>query len=656
MLQTMRSHAGSWLIKFMLAAIVASFALWGITDIIRGYSQSRPIASVGKQMISVEEFGHTYKNAIANMQRIAKSPLTPEQLKEIGFPNQVLENLIDKAVVEQEMHSAGIVVSDKTVKQEIHAIPAFLTQQGHFDRATFEQILGSQGMNEGRFLKEVRDELQQHQFVDGLTSGLDLSDEYARLLFQALEQPIQFVTVDIPFKKMTLPKIIRNEDVKLFYSANKEQFRLPELRTLTLVCFDREALKKNITIPAEEMREEYERRQQDFSTPEKRHVEAITVTSSDTAKKIFDMYKAGKPLKTIAREVKGVYKDLGIITKAEMNTTVTASGWKTAAEVHSNEVFSLDTGVTSKALAIEPVHNGPAYQSHVVYVVSKIVPGSQKSLNEAEAAIESALKDERFNGYFESLQNQVEDALASGEKIQEVAHKYGLIIENLKGIDKFGRDIDGNKALNEDIRKETLAYAFSNNQGSESGVILARAAGKESSLVGVIVRVDAVQASYIPKFEEVQVKVTEAYKADLQNKAASTMARDIVKNARSVDDLKKQAATHKVTLANLPAISRSNVNENISLREEMMAETIERMFALPEGEALIAPTKNGFKVIMFQSKLTYAFNNERFEKFKSSVKQMTVKDFQQSYRSYLRHTLYPVTINPSQVELVVGRS
>ncbi|MBX9977908.1 MAG: peptidyl-prolyl cis-trans isomerase, partial [Alphaproteobacteria bacterium] len=357
------------------------------------------------------------------------------------------------------------------------------------------------------------------------------------------------------------------------------------------------------------------------------------------ARKAIDLFKAGKPLKTIARELNITVKDLGTLKKADVNPA------------HAEDIFALDVGSMSKPFDSD--------KGWVLFSVNKIIPGSQKSYAEAKAAIEVALKDERFNEHFEALQNKVEDALAGGTKIQEVAHTHNLIIETFKAVDKFGQDEEGNKTLDETIQKDVLDYAFANSQGAESNMILAKESADaqgNSKLVGFIVRVDAIQTSTIPEFKSIKIKATEAYKMDLQNKAAAAMANDIVKNVKSVDDLKKQADTRKMALTNLPAVSRSNVDKSETLVKEMMAESIERMFALPEGETLLAQTKNGFRVVMFQGKLPYSFDNEKFSKFKDSMKQMLAADFQHSLRNYLRHSVYPVTINQGQMDVVVGHS
>ena len=57
MLSLMRKHAGSWMIKVILGAIVVTFVFWG------GYQYSSQrlsrVASVNDQWITIDEYNNT---------------------------------------------------------------------------------------------------------------------------------------------------------------------------------------------------------------------------------------------------------------------------------------------------------------------------------------------------------------------------------------------------------------------------------------------------------------------------------------------------------------------------------------------------------------------------------------------------------------------
>ena len=54
-MEFMRKAAAGWVAKVFIAMLVASFAIWGINDIFRGYG-SNDVVTVGDTTISAEAF------------------------------------------------------------------------------------------------------------------------------------------------------------------------------------------------------------------------------------------------------------------------------------------------------------------------------------------------------------------------------------------------------------------------------------------------------------------------------------------------------------------------------------------------------------------------------------------------------------------------
>lgn len=629
MLQTIRSHSGSWFIKFLLAGIIASFALWGIADIIRGYGANRPVAQVGKASISVEEFAHAYKQAINNLQERFKGALTPEQIKEFNVGEKVLDNLIEKEILAQDIKAIELVISDSTVTNEIRSIPAFVKKDGTFDIEKFNAVLQTQGMHEKRFIQEMRADLQQFQLFEGLTSGFEISDEYLTILHNALEQPFHFVALDIPLKKMAI-KAPAEAELLAFYETHKESFKTPELRTVTVLKLNRDTLMSKVILTNEDLKEEYDRRVNEFTTDEKRTIKQLTLTSPDQFQQVETLLAAGKPVPAIARELNITSKSFDDVTK---------SGFGADAEA----VFALELGKPSKMI--------DASNGWIVYVVEKISPSVAKPFEAVRAELEANLKIERFNDFFENLQKQIEDALAGGSTFKEISEKFSLPLQMISGLNKSGKDAGGKPMIEEGVAEELLEFTFANNQGSDSPVIMSKA--PKDNLLAVIAKIEQVAPSHTPEFSLIKGQVSQAYTMEMQNKLAQKLADEASKNVKSLGDLKKFAASKGLSVNAIPAVSRANVDQNQSIRAEYTMDTVERMFSLSKGEALPTQTKHGFKVIMIDHVENVKMDKEKFLKFKQAMHEMYKRDFKEGYKNHLK-TIYPVTINKAQVDHVVG--
>ena len=58
MLNFIRSHAASWVVKVLFVMLILSFAAWGIGDIFRLQHQAGPVITVGDVKIRREALSH----------------------------------------------------------------------------------------------------------------------------------------------------------------------------------------------------------------------------------------------------------------------------------------------------------------------------------------------------------------------------------------------------------------------------------------------------------------------------------------------------------------------------------------------------------------------------------------------------------------------
>src|SRR5262245_58157999 len=103
MLDSIRNLASGWVSQLLLALLVISFAVWGVSDIFTGFGQNA-VARVGGNDVSVREFQRRYQLATqALLQQLNGQSITPQQLVQFGLPTQVLDGL----VVEHALNDAA---------------------------------------------------------------------------------------------------------------------------------------------------------------------------------------------------------------------------------------------------------------------------------------------------------------------------------------------------------------------------------------------------------------------------------------------------------------------------------------------------------------------------------------------------------------------
>src|SRR5512140_2802169 len=99
MLDLMRKHAGTWMIKVLLAAIVVVFVFWGV-----GSWTSRQqgiVATVNGQSISQEDYRASYNRLGDQARQNFGNSLNEDMLQSLQLPQMALDQLIDRALMRQ---------------------------------------------------------------------------------------------------------------------------------------------------------------------------------------------------------------------------------------------------------------------------------------------------------------------------------------------------------------------------------------------------------------------------------------------------------------------------------------------------------------------------------------------------------------------------
>ncbi len=120
MLDRMRRHKG-WL-KWSLGLVVVAFIILYIPDFLRakdpsgGALPSDQIAQVNGRGISVLEFRTAYQRQVAAYRQAYGANVSEQLLRQLGFEQQVLQQLINEQAMVAEAGRLGMTVADDEVR------------------------------------------------------------------------------------------------------------------------------------------------------------------------------------------------------------------------------------------------------------------------------------------------------------------------------------------------------------------------------------------------------------------------------------------------------------------------------------------------------------------------------------------------------------
>jgi len=348
-------------------------------------------------------------------------------------------------------------------------------------------------------------------------------------------------------------------------------FRAPEYRKVVLLTLTPEELARTIEVSEDTLRKTYEARIARYSVPEKRQVEQIVFPTAEDAEKAAERLKGGLKFEDLAKErgLSAQDVDLGLMTRSDfVDPTIAAAA------------FDLQDGATSG-----PVKGRVAT---VLLRVVKIEPGVTKSFAEVQDQIRNELTVDQAKEELGKTRDKIEDELASGLRIEEVAKKLNLKARVIDAIDRSGRDPDGKPVADLPQGVDVVSNAFSADVGVENDVLQLRGGGY------VWYDVTGITPARDRALDEVKDRVEARWRDDqivarLKDKATAML--DKIKAGSSLSDV---AAADGLPVKQVGGLKRQGSVEGMS------PNTVAEVFRTGQGAAAAAEGKDTTERVVFR--------------------------------------------------------
>ncbi len=423
MLSLMRKHASSWIIKFLLAAIIVVFIPWGVQQYTSG--RSSRVAEVNGSIITLDDYRSTYTNLVEQVRQSFGNNVNDELIQTLGLPKRALDQLIDRALMLQAAEKLSIQVSDDELAQSIGSIGAFQTA-GVFDNQRYLSMLSRTQLTPEAFEVQQREAMVINKLQGFISGNIKVSDTEAQQWYKwnNTEVDLDYVLIE--------PQQIKNikptaEEIQSHFEANKEKYKTdPELKIRYLYLNPQNYLDK-LKILEEDIADYYESNLDKFRTPQTvqaRHIlmrvdqNATPEQVKDARQRIEDALKLardGQDFAELAAEysegpTKSKGGDLGTFRRQDM------------VKPFSDKAFSMQAGEIS-----EPVRTDFGW--HIIKV-EKVNPATVQSLDEARTEIEDKLKADRSRNLAYDEAEAVFDATFEGQQFIDIAKERGLKMIN----------------------------------------------------------------------------------------------------------------------------------------------------------------------------------------------------------------------------------
>jgi peptidyl-prolyl cis-trans isomerase D len=621
MLQTIRSTAGSWVVKILFILLIASFGVWGVGDMFRKAGESNAAITVGRTEISFAEVDQEFRRQLDRLRPMFGGNLTMEQAKQFGLLDQTISGLVQRTLFDHAAADAAVTVGETVVKRRIADEPAFRNAQGQFDPGIFQTVLRNNGLTEGSFVEILRHDLSREMTAGALSNGAAASATLVDAIYRYRGEKRVAEVATIPHAAMGDVGTPDEAAIRGYYDEHSVAFTAPEYRTLTIARLSAAEIAKTAEVTDEDMRAQYEERADEFQTPERRSFRMAIV--GDEAK------------------------------ANELSVAAKASGIDDAAKAAGVEVLAMDKvgqgdvpGIGDAVFAMNPGQISDPVKADLGWYVIELTgvdAASVRSFDDVKPQLVERARHEKAMEQVFEISNRVEDALAAGTPLEEAAQANGLTIQTLTGIDATGRTSKGEEVKTPEDLPTVLKTAFAQAPGQPGNLT---ESGEGASFVA---RVDAIVPPTLRPLETVQDQVIAAWQAEEREKRATAKAEEIanaVKEKGADADLKALAAAAGGAVAVTPDFVR-----DAQTVENLPPALVKPVFTLKPGEAMTG-SGDGAQVVVRLTRVTAAdpkAADAKLEPVKALVLRGVAADLAAQFAEALQKR-YPVSIQRQRID------
>ncbi|MDW7774354.1 MAG: SurA N-terminal domain-containing protein [Desulfobulbaceae bacterium] len=555
MLNILRKRSQSIVIQVIVLVIAIVFIFWGVGTNIG--NKRNYIAKVNDEEISFSEYQRAYDSIVDNYRVQFGGSIPPGFLEALGLKQQVLNQLIQTALIRQGGREMGVTVSELETQNKIKDMDVFQTN-GQFDLNLYKMVLAQNAMNPSSFEASINNELLNSKVQEALQGFAIVPDGEVQSGFELNNEEIQLAYYAVESEKFLNKVEVKEDELAEWYEENKNNYLTEAQIRLRYLFFDYAEDMDKLEISEEKLREQYEQNREQYVVPEQRHARHILFAVSEAddadvraekkgkAEEVLQFAREGRDFTELAREYSEDSSgpnggDLGFLARGEMAPPV------------DQAVFQMQPGEISDVVETR-------FGYHIIKL-EEVREGGTRSFEEVREEIADGMRNQEVRGYtFKRASQAYEEIIRAGslEKYNEQHEK------EVRQTDYFSRSTPPGPPLSD---PDLMQTAFRLNKGELSSLV-------QTGEGYAILFVDDVRQPEVPELDAIRDRVVEDYTMAKSVELARRSAEDILQKARDEKSL-AQAIPPSENLRKTGYISRANGPAEADLPEQVIRKSFE---------------------------------------------------------------------------------
>src|SRR5215471_6751562 len=225
------------LVVIILAFIGTSVVYFGSSAISGSMNRSNGVGTVNGEEIPTERYQRLQANLVDQYERAAKQRMTPELAERLGINQQVINELVNDAVIVQTAAREGVRVTDDELRAFIQGMKEF-QEDGRFSRDRYMQILRRARFEPGEFESEMRRALVKRKMENLVRDGVKVSAAEVQEAYALRNDRVRAAWASLEIAPLMAGVTVQDSELEPYVKAHQAQLTEPERRRVQYVAID----------------------------------------------------------------------------------------------------------------------------------------------------------------------------------------------------------------------------------------------------------------------------------------------------------------------------------------------------------------------------------------------------------------------------------
>lgn len=441
----MRSLNKGWIgITLVILFGASLFFFRGSSRYSNLFNSDNFVANVSGTQISTTQFARSLEMNIGQFAQMIGEELSGDQIRAFQIHQLVLQNLINKAVFENEFDNLNFILDDTTIAEQTKKRFPNLYANNKINDDALNSFLRQQRLKIEDLVNIINYETRAVIF-DNLLFEKNFPSELSKKISLINNQSRKVSLIKVPYDKLIVPnfdenKITKNNDELInFFNENSINYKSAEKRDISYLVIDKNLFKENFIPNSNEISNYFENNKDIYVIPEKRSFKQFNFKTKEEAQD-FKIKISGLSYDEIQNYI--LDKDIKFNEFEDVDSNQVL-------DELSNVIFSISENEVSDVITT-------TLAFHVI-ILEQITKQKDPILEEVNEKIKETLTNVQLDNFYNDLKSKINQEILNGNSINEIASENKLVIKKFSNISQNEKDLS-------DLEQVVVNTSFNQNK------------------------------------------------------------------------------------------------------------------------------------------------------------------------------------------------